>query len=457
MKLYTKNVGSNYLAKIVKIGEVQKHPNADKLALTFIDGNKVIVGKDTKPGDIYIYFPLESTINKNLIRSINGFTDPALNADGKSKGFFNDKARVRAVKLRGTPSEGYLMSLDHFLAWTSTNPESFKLELQGYLNKEFDSVEFLSRDGDLGSKIENLLVCEKYVPARQFSKGLANTPKKDKTKRFDRMVEGQFHFHVDTEQLKKNVHRINPNDLITISYKLHGTSAVFANILVKKKLRLRDKVAKFFGVNIQETEYDIIYSSRQVLKNKYLYDEKTPNHYYKEDIWGLAKNRIADKIEKGITIYAEIVGYTPNGSWIQKNYDYGCNPNDFDIYVYRITSTNMDGKVTEFTTEQILRYCDRKGLKTVPIYFYGRAKELINRIDIEDFRKDLLECLIKQYTEIPCNMCKNNVPAEGIVVTVEKDEFTAFKLKSFAFYEQETKLLDAGEVDTETQQTIEEQ
>lgn len=445
MKLYTKNVGSNYLAKVVSIKEVQPHPNADKLALTFIDGNKVIVGKNTKVGDLYIFFPLESTINKDLIKSINGFSDPILNADGKSKGFFTDKARVRAVKLRGVPSEGYLMGIESFLAWIGASSETFKLE--SYLNKEFDSVD--------SNTMKEVLVCEKYRPPRQYSKGPANTPKKDKTKRFDRMVEGQFHFHVDTAQLKKNIHTINPDDLITISYKCHGSSIVISNILVKRKLTWKDKIAKLFGVKIQELDYDVIYSSRNVIKNSYLYEEdKTPNHWYKEDIWGLAKDRIADKIEKGITIYGEIVGQTPQGSWIQKNYDYGCNPNEFEVYVYRITNTNPDGKVTEFTTEQMVRYCDRKGLKTVPIYFYGRAKELVNRVSIEDFRKDLLEYLTSKYMELPCNMCKNNVPAEGIVVTVEKNEFTAFKLKSFAFYEQETKLLDAGEVDTETEQTL---
>lgn len=436
MKLYTKNVGSNYLAKIVSIKEVQPHPNADKLALTFIDGNKVIVGKNTKVGDLYLFFPLECAINKDLIRSINGFSDPTLNADGKSKGFFNDKARVRAVKLRGVPSEGYLMAIESFLAWIGASSETFKLE--SYLNKEFDSVDT--------NTMKEVLVCEKYRPPRQYSKGPANTPKKDKTKRFDRMVEGQFHFHVDTAQLKKNIHKINPDDEISILYKLHGTNFVCGNLLVKSKLTWKDKIAKLFGCKVQETEYDILYSSRQVLKNSYLYDEdKKLNHYYKEDIWGHAKDKIASHIVKGYTIYAEIVGYTPQGSWVQKGYDYGCNPNEFEVYVFRMTFTNPDGKVFELSTTQVKEYCDYHGLKMAPILFQGKAGTYF-KSSSNDWHSEFLNKLIEDYLEQDCKMSKNKIAGEGIVLRKEGNTWDAFKLKSFRFLMGETEALDKGDI-----------
>ena len=31
-------------------------------------------------------------------------------------------------------------------------------------------------------------------------------------------------------------------------------------------------------------------------------------------------------LQKGMTLYYEIVGFLPNGGYIQKNYDYGCVP-----------------------------------------------------------------------------------------------------------------------------------
>ncbi len=39
-------------------------------------------------------------------------------------------------------------------------------------------------------------------------------------------------------------------------------------------------------------------------------------------------------------------------------------------------------------------------------------------------------------------MCKNKVPAEGIVVRKETNGIDAFKFKSFAFLERETNMLD---------------
>ena len=443
MKLYTKNHGSNYLAQVVKLGKVWPHPNADKLSITSVNNQNVIVGRDTKEGDAYVYFPIETAINKDLLAFTNSFSDATLNADKTVKGFFNDKGRVKAVKLRGTPSEGYLMPLGKLLEWLKLNPEEFYSG--DWWNTEFDSIAIGDKD---------ILLCEKYVPPMQYAKGPANQPKKDKTKRFDRMVPGQFQFHVDTAQLKKNLHVIDPEDIITISEKLHGTSFVCSNILVKRKLTWKEKIAKFFGAKVQETDYDIIYSSRQVLKNAYLYEEdKKPNHWYKQDIWGLAKERISYAVEKGITIYAEIVGQMPNGSWIQKPYDYGCKPNEFEVYVYRITSTNSDGKVTEFTTLQIQRYCAKYGLKQVPIHYYGKASGYYP-VSLKDaWHNEFLAALTHHYLEKPCWMCKNKVPGEGIILTKEAETFTAFKLKSWAFFEQESKALDSGEADIETQES----
>ena len=451
MKFFTKNVGSNYLAKVVELGDVRKHPNADKLQLTQVDHQTVVVGLNAKKGDLCIYFPLECAINKDFLKFTNSFSDPLLNADGKTKGFFNDKGRVKAIKLRGTPSEGYIVPVKQIEDWATKSSVDFK----SLVGKEFDTIEYRFDDGDLGTKELQVLLCEKYVPY-QPTKGPANLPKKDKTRRFDRMIPGQFHFHVETAQLKKNIDSINPADTITITEKLHGTSAVFSNILVKRQLSWRERLAKFLGCKVQETEQDVIYSSRAVVKNAYLYKEKVPNHWYKEDIWGLALERIREAIIPGVSIYAEIVGYTPSGSCIQKGYDYGCAPGEFEIYVYRMTSVNNQGYVLEWTTNQIKNYCDTHRLKMVPIHYHGTATGIAELGDrsLEDWQAWLLHVLSSYHLEKPCKMCKNNVPAEGIVLTVEKDQFTAYKLKSWAFYEGETKALDSGQVDIEAEQSI---
>src|SRR6202008_2149051 len=98
-----------------------------------------------------------------------------------------------------------------------------------------------------------------------------------------------------------------------------------------------------------------IYSSRSVIKNSTI--NKNVTHFYKEDIWGLVNNDIYTKIEPGITLYLEIVGYLPTGKYIQKDYDYGANVGAYKYIVYRITSTSLQGNVVEFSWGQIKQYC----------------------------------------------------------------------------------------------------
>ncbi len=46
--------------------------------------------------------------------------------------------------------------------------------------------------------------------------------------------------------------------------------------------------------------------------------------YYNYDIWSIANEVIKPFVHPGMTIYAEIVGFMPDGSYIQKDYDYKC-------------------------------------------------------------------------------------------------------------------------------------
>lgn len=445
MTLSIKNTNSNYLAKVVRLQNVRPHPNADRLQLATVDFNTIIVGKDAQEGQVYIYFPLESALNPKFLSDTNSYSDPVRNVNPEVKGFFNKQGRVRAVKLRGTPSEGYVVPLQTFNVWASVAIEGYSNITEEQVGTEFDTI-------------EDFLICEKYIPQHIRERGLSNKPKGKQEKRFNRIIDGQFHFHVDTAHLKKNIHRVNPDDTITISYKLHGTSMVASRVLVKRKLKLREKLAKLLKIRVQDSEYGLVYSSRKVIKNEFERKETGTGDWYKEDVWGSAAKSIQEKLEDGVSIYAEIVGYTPSGSSIQKGYDYGCKPGQFKVYVYRMTYTNQSGRVFEFSTNQIKNYCERHGLEMVPILFHGQARQYVDYCEDEHigpdeslraWREELLDEFINDYLEQPCHMCNNNVPAEGVVVTVEREEFQAFKLKSFSFLERETKELDNGEIGLE--------
>lgn len=435
MKLTIKNKGSNYLAQIVKLPKPYKHPNADKLQCVVIQNNVVITGMTAKEGDIYVYFPLECAINKDYLKFSNSYRDKTLNADQTKVGFFESTGRVKAVKLRNQKSEGYIIPVYDLIFWLASRQiEVFDCD---------DGLEFDS--------IGDIIICEKYVPPYVRTKGSANTPKKKTPKVHSKLVENQFRFHTDTAQLKKNIHLLKPEHTVSITYKLHGTSAVFANVLCKRKLKWYEKLLKKCGIKIEDTYYDKLYSSRSVLKNAY--EDKKHNHFYDTDIWGEAFKLIKDNIQVGYTLYAEIVGFTPSGAAIQKGYDYGCAPNTFEVYVYRITFTNVAGEVFELSFPQMQRYCEKYGIKYVPLFFYGMAQGFKGAGPENEWHNYFLNSL-SCFLEKDCHMCNNKVPAEGVVVAIEGDTFQAFKLKSFAFFERESKELDKGEVDIETAESL---
>lgn len=435
----------NYLAKIVKISNVNKHPNADRLQVVNIDGNSVITAK-ASVGDLVVFFPLECTINDSFLSYSNSFENKELNNDTKVKGFFNNKGRVRAVKLRGQPSMGYIVPLALFAEWLRTT-----------LNYSFEDSEL--KEGTEFDSVGSLLVCKKYVVKGQSTKQVSEKTSgtKQKAKKQSRLVDNQFRLHVTTPKLGVNLHNIHPESLINITRKLHGTSAVISKVLTKKKLNWKEKVAKFLGVSVIDTEYSSVYSSRKVIKNQHFNDNKVTGGYYGEDIWGVVAKELDSYLLNGMTIYAEVVGYLPSGNFIQKGYDYGCAVGEHETYVYRITMTNPDGVVVEMPATQVQAWCQSVGLKAVPLLYEGKAINLFNHIQSsKEWREDFLANLQNTYLEKDDTICINRVPDEGICLRVEGKNLEVYKLRSFRFMEKESKDLDNEVVDIEEDQKGEE-
>lgn len=440
----------NYLAKIVALDKPVSHPNADRLQGFIIDHARIYVDLSFKEHDICIYFPLECQIDSRILSFLNLYSDKSLNKDNSKSGFFNPKGRVRAVRLRSEPSQGFIMKAQDFIDAVSTFAPFNKLIDVDSIGQEFDSI-------------NDEIIVKKYVIEQQKKSGV-KSDKKLATK-VSRVVENQFRFHIDTEQLKKNIHKVKPNDYISITAKLHGTSVIFGKLLTYRKLSFIEKVLKKLGININDKTYDLLYSSRRVIKNDDLNTQS--NHYYSSDVWGDAANFIQDVVLKGYTLYAEIVGYTRDGGEIQKGYDYGCIKPVYDneyvegvhykVYVYRITFTNEDGNVSELSWKQIKSYCDYFGIRYVPEYYFGKLIDFdksFKKIKSDDeFNEAVIKILEEKYLEKYCEFCGNKVPSEGIVLRVDKlFNFEAFKLKSFLFFELESKQLDDNVIDIESEQ-----
>lgn len=441
MRLSTSpHANENYLAEVVEIQGLRKHTNADRLQCVSIHGNNVITSLETEDGDLYVYFPVESAINVDFLSWSNSFEDKSLNMNPELKGFFNKSGRVRCIKLRNERSEGYIVPLRQIEIWMQ--------QVQGKL------TDIPYKSNITFDMIDEIQICKKYVvPTRNMSQGGLKSRIKSAENRVDRIIPNQFRFHMNTSYLHVNINRFHPEDVITITKKLHGTSFIVAKLLCKKPLKWYEQIFKKLRVQIQDTHYGLVYASRKVVKNRYLDKEYGQQHFYQYDLWKEIAGVLEPYLEDGMSFYGECVGFTKDGGYIQKNYDYGCQPNTFELYIYRITYTNPSGEVFEFSSHQIQEFCtkvERVGMKPVPLLYHGNLGDHIDIHSGENFHQNVLDTLSHYYLEKNCDMCKNKVPAEGIVVRKESLYFLAYKMKSFRFKEQESKILDDGIVDMES-------
>ena len=324
-----------YCCTVVRIEEIKPIEGSDFLGSTLVNGNPIVVRKDQiKEGDIMIYAPIETVLNKEFL-SVNNlfeigerdrnsnFKEVAkLIEEGKKDeakklvGFFNKHGRVKLIRLRGCPSMGFLMEIESLVKWM---PKLKDVDWESLIGTDFDTI-------------NDKLFVKVYVPFVSEQRVKNKHNKRDKKlKGFKRLVDGQFTFHYDTSQLQRNIQRISPDDIVTISNKLHGSSAIFANILTRKPLQLSfmtfffnkminkkinhlsknkkvnmdaSKEISFLKKKIKPTfklEYGNVYSSRTVIKNQYI-NQGVSDGYYGTDIWAIYNEIIKPFIPKGYTI-----------------------------------------------------------------------------------------------------------------------------------------------------------
>ena len=456
MKLIqSKNANVNYLAKIVKIDNFHKHsdPEVTKLKCCCIDGFNIITGIDSEPG-LYVYFPTACCINPKFLSYANLYRHGELNVDQTKTGMFDDNGRVKAIRLRGELSEGFIIPIVVLENWVMS---TVNVELKVEEGTEFDSIE---HDG------KTFWVNKKYIPKNTRTSGApgsGNSGKGKQPKGLDKIIENQFRFHYDTVLIKKCPHVLHPSDLISITSKVHGTSGISAYVLCKQELNWKQKIARWL-TGEEFDKYDYLYSSRSVIKNQY-YNKSVQGGFYGVDVWKYADDIVRPCLSKGMTAYYEIIGFLPNGGYIQKNYDYGCLPpvgdeaytygKHFGVQIYRVTITDVSGKVHEFSAREVQLWAQMVGLVPVEQYYYGYAKDLYPDLDpSEHWNENFLSKLANDknfYMECNSPTCDNKVPHEGIVIKIENMKSEAFKLKCFKFLDGEGKALDKGEVDIESE------
>ena len=442
-----------YNAYITRLKNVRKHPNADRLQLGECFGNTVCVSLDYVDNQLGVYFPTDGQLSvefceqHNLVRkkddagnNIGGYMDPT-------------KRNVTAIRLRGEKSDGLFMPL----------------ECLAYTGVEITTLE----EGFAFTAINGKEICQKYIPRRP-NRAAAGAGNRTRKKRVP--VAPLFAEHADTEQLAYNLGAFRPGDEIEITLKMHGTSGRTARLPVLKGYRrtILDRIFRREGAPIYEDGY--VSGTRRVVLENYeggFYGDNSFREKHSKAFEG--------KLMKGETVYYEIVGFTDSGAPIMGDgnnekvgkdfvkqygktttFSYGCSPTgtanipmsatglpydevvpvpQSDIYVYRMTMTNEDGFVIEYTPDFMRYRCEQMGIKTVQVF---------DKFTVPGGHPDYdtagawVMAQAEKYYAGPDPVGKTHT-REGVVVRiVNRPKFTAYKHKNFEFKVLEGIIKDAA-------------
>ena len=458
-----------YTAFITRIKNLRPHTNADRLQMGECFGNTVIVSMEYEDNQIGIYFPSDGQVSvefaevNNLLRkkdengnNIGGYMDP-------------DKRNITAIKLRGEKSDGL------FLPLTSL--------------ETFGDISTL-HEGDRIDNFNGHEICCKYVPRRNVRHGHVSNGNKTRKKHMP--IAPLFTEHADTEQLAYNLAAFKPGDEIEITLKMHGTSQRTAHLPVFKGYATPFPWARWTLMKLGESKNKIcqkLYDAAMKTANP-VYDwgyvsgtrrtvlENFEGGYYGSNEFREAHSKFFDgKLWKGEEVYYEVVGFTHTGAPIMSmadnkklndkefvkqygkttTFSYGCDPNGMreniasgcvpavidknqsDIYVYRMTMTNEDGDVVEYTPDFMRYRCEQMGVKTVPVMWKGVIENKIEYIPSDDDEYtefnagEWIKNKAEQYYDGPDPIGKTHV-REGVVVRIlNRPKFCAYKHKNWSF------------------------
>lgn len=432
---------------VVKVTELRKHSNADRLQVATFFGNDTIVDLSVKVGDIGVYFPVDLQLSEeycaqnNLVRkkdengnNVGGFLDP-------------DKRNIKAIKLRGEKSDGLYMPIHSF--------DYCYEDLSGL------AVNMLS-SSDHVTILNGHEICKKYIPKRQTRTGSYSAG--NHTRKTKAPYSPLFAEHADTEQLAYNHGAFKPGDEVEITLKMHGTSQRTGHLPVLQPVK------KTFWQKLFKKEpepvyaYDFVSGTRRVVME----DFEGSNSFYGSNEFREPHHKLfVGKLNKGETVYYEVVGFTHTGVPIMADgsnkgldkefikmygettrFSYGCEPDgkkvlygedddgkfmitedapQSDVYVYRMTMTNEDGFVIDYTPDFMRYRCEQIGVKTVPVF--EKFTIPLDCTDAGQYVQDKAE----QYYDGPDPIGKTHT-REGVVCRIlNRPKFAAFKHKCWVF------------------------
>lgn len=497
MKRFTQseNIKLEYCCQVVRIDKIKPIEGSDYLSQTVVSGNTMVIRKDEfNTGDYALYAKNETALCEGFLSANNLYeiAEYQMNSnrdevgklitEGKDDdakkmvGFFNKYGRVRMIKLRGVYSKGFLFKLDDLAKW---KPEIIDEDLSQYMvNDEMG----IGENFDCVCGEEFIKV---YVPKKKdkpiVRKDTRNERKRQKRlERFERIDEKDFKFHYDTLQANDNIWMIDPEDVVAISTKCHGSSGIFSNIMVKWPAKLaivqrlwnylhRKSVELSEWLNKRTTityymDYGNVYASRKVIKNQFI-NKGVTKGFYNTDIWAEYNELLAGHINKGMTVYGEICGYVSGcATMVQKNYDYGCQEGTNFFMPYRITTAEEDGSVREWNISEVVEWTEKlisdypelkDRIRPLDVLYHGKLSDLYPDISTtEHWHQNVLDAMKNDKVHFGMEeyepLCNNKVPREGICIRIDnKPNIKAMKLKTDAYSIKDRNNTDKGVVDME--------
>lgn len=409
----------NYAAVVVAVDALSALDGLDQLKGLHALGYQALVSANTERGAKMVLFCAGSQLSLEFATACNLHRHGNLNADTTVTGYLEDNRRVRALTLRGHRSDALAMPLESLA------------RVLGYVPDLPTGTQFDTIDGKL--------ICGRFTPATR-AQSLRGESRGAKAPPFT-VPEWAFPEHYDTPQFARNHHRYQDSDLVFITQKLHGTSVRLARVDVPRRLTWADKLARFFGAKIQETEPAFVVGSRRTIKSVTPLHGLTPEPA-PTDTWSKAVQHLAHDLPSGFVFYGELVGWTSSGAPIQKGYTYNLPQGASALFVYRVACVSEHGAAFDLSFPDVQRLCARLGLLTVPLL--GECSSRLLQINLDGAFLNMR--LADQY---PTALRLSDPKSVDEGVCVHSLSGVVTKHKSPIFLGHESKMLDADVVDVE--------
>lgn len=329
---------STFTCPVVRIGAVEKHPNADTLSTTVVEGETVVIRTgDYVEGDLAIYVPVDAVIPPTV----------------PGTEFLGEHRRIKAKRLRGVYSEGLL------LPWTVLYGHPMVRRVEGV---------------EVGADCAAALGITKHQDKVPDNWGTSTSGLSIPSKRgimghfWHWCFKDQLHTHeadpgvpvYDIEPGKKHAYLLVEGERVVITEKLHGTNARFGFTNGKLYVGSRNHFWRDMANRVPRWRERFGEWVRTKVLGRPGRGPLTRSLYWKvADQYDLAK-KLSTRWPD-FFLYAEIYGAV-------QDLKYGAEPGQVWLRVFDVWN-NRAGSWLNW--DQVVALCGVLGLETVPVLYDG--------------------------------------------------------------------------------------